>query len=355
MTIRRRELALGLTAAGLSSSCLSRARAETGHDDRLLNRVDPELREGARALLSRPAPIWAEAQLPALRAVPSIATPVSGGAVSVEHHFAPGRPGQPDVPFELIGRQDGRSGRPALIHIHGGGFILGRAADATALCQTLAAEFDCLVANVEYRLAPETPFPGPMEDCYAVLAWVHAQADRLGVDPGRVAVMGASAGGGLAAMVAIAARDRGDAPLCYQVLIYPMLDDRTGSSTTAPPFIGSILWTPTANRFGWTCFLGMPAGSAHVPYGASPARLESLDGLPPAFIGVGGLDLFVDEDIQYARRLVAAGVATRFHLTPGAYHGFDFVAPDARVSREFTAAWKSGLRAAFASSTTGPS
>lgn len=360
MNIRRRELALGLTAAALVSPCVSRARADTGLDGSLdggvdgplLARVDPELRAGARAILSRPTPVWTKDQLSALRATPSIAAPLSGGAVSVERRFAPGRPGHPDVAFELIGNREGRRNRPAIVHIHGGGFILGRASDATALCQGLASEFDCVVVNVDYRLAPETPFPGPMEDCYAVLAWVHAQAEVLGVDPGRVAIMGASAGGGLAAMVAIAARDRGDASLCYQVLIYPMLDDRTGSSVPAPPFIGTILWTPAGNRFGWTSFLGVAAGSSDVPYGAAPARVNEVGGLAPAFIGVGGLDLFVDEDIQYARRLVAAGVPTRFHLTPGAYHGFDFIAPQAQVSREFTAAWKAGLRAAFAPSTT---
>jgi acetyl esterase/lipase len=352
MRIRRRDMAFGLTTAAMLAGRASPVRAD-GVDPALLARVDPELRAGAQTLLSRPPLTWARDQLPALRAVPPLETPVSTASAAVERLEAPGRPGHPDVAFELIGRREGRRNRPAIIHIHGGGFILGRASDSTALCQSLADEFDCVVANVDYRLAPETTFPGPMEDCYAVLAWVHDQADVLGADPGRVAVMGASAGGGLAAMVAIAARDRGVHPVCYQVLIYPMLDDRTGATVSVPPFIGAILWTPAGNRFGWTSFLGMPAGSASTPYGASPARLETFSGLAPAFVGVGGLDLFVDENLQYARRLVAAGVQTRFHLTPGAYHGFDFIAPEAQASKAFTAAWKAGLRAAFGSGSTG--
>jgi acetyl esterase/lipase len=204
------------------------------------------------------------------------------------------------------------------------------------------------VVNAEYRLSPDTAFPGPLDDVYDALVWLHRHAEALGVDRARIAVLGESAGGGLAAMLAIRARDRGEVPLRYQVLIYPMLDDRTGGAHPVAPFIGTLGWTGPANQFGWSAFLGAPAGGASPPPGAVPARVESLAGLPPAFIGVGGVDLFVDEDLAYAARLVDAGVPVQFHLTPGAFHGFDFVVPEARVSREFTAAWKSALRAAFA-------
>ncbi|MFN7107362.1 MAG: alpha/beta hydrolase [Brevundimonas sp.] len=352
MGVNRRAFVAGMTlasaviGAGLGGRS---AFAASVADDPILARVDPELREGAIRILERPLPPLTNAGLPALRAVPPIGPPAPVSSAQVERRTAPGLRGQPDVGFELIGAKPaGASLRPAIVHIHGGGFILGRVGDTTVMCQALATEFDCVVANVDYRLAPETQFPGPMEDCYAVLSWVHAHAEALGVDPARVAVMGESAGGGLAAMVAIASRDRGDAPLCYQVLIYPMLDDRTGSTVRVPPFIGTIGWGEVGNRFGWSSLLGVEAGSADVLYGAVPARLTDVAGLAPAFIGVGGLDLFVDEDIAYARRLVAAGVPTQFHLTPGAYHGFDFIAPEARVSRAFTAAWKSGLGAALA-------
>lgn len=354
----RRSFVLGLTGAGMAASALEGfgegafAQVETtkaAAADAILSRVDPELREGARRIQDRPLPAWTAESLAALRAFPPMNQAPSSSSVAVERRSAPGRRDQPDVGFELIGANPRPSAlRPAIVHIHGGGFILGRVSDTTAMCQELAAEFDCVVANVDYRLAPETRFPGPMEDCYAVLAWVHANADALGVDPARVAIMGESAGGGLAAMTAIASRDRGDTPLCYQVLVYPMLDDRTGSTVRVPPFIGTIGWNEAGNRFGWSCLLGIEAGSAAIPYGAAPARLESVAGLAPAFIGVGGLDLFVDEDIVYARRLIEAGVPVRLHVTPGAYHGFDFIAPQARASREFTAAWKSELKAAFA-------
>jgi acetyl esterase/lipase len=256
--------------------------------------------------------------------------------------------GMPDVPVTVIGA--GRSGapRPAVLHIHGGGMILGRVGDTIVASQKLAAELDCVVVEVDYRLSPETPFPGPLEDCYTALGWLYDNAPALGVDPRRIAIMGESAGGGLAAMLAIAARDRGRIPVRYQVLIYPMLDDRTGSVRRVPPFIGTIGWNEAGNRFGWSSFLGRPAGSAGVPEGAVPARVERLAGLPPAFIGVGTLDLFVDEDIAFAGRLVQAGVPTQLHVTPDAYHGFDFIAPGSRAATAFTRAWKSALRAAFA-------
>jgi acetyl esterase/lipase len=160
--------------------------------------------------------------------------------------------------------------------------------------------------------------------------------------------MGESAGGGLAAMVALMARDRGKVQLCQAVLIYPMLDDRTGSIRPAPTHIGKIGWSAEANRFGWSAFLGVPAGSDVVPAGSVPARVDNLSGLAPTFIGVGALDLFVDEDLAFGRRLIEAGVPTRIHVAPGAFHAFDFVVPGARISREFTAAWKAELHAAFA-------
>ncbi|GAW41118.1 Carboxylesterase NlhH [Brevundimonas sp. SH203] len=352
--MNRRSFAFGLAGAGVAATALAgwgEAAFAAGQPataaDPILSRVDPELREGAIKILERPLPAWTEESLAALRAFPPMNPQPSSSPATVERRTAPGRRGQPDVGFELIGAKPSATLRPAIVHIHGGGFILGRVSDTTVMCQDLATEFDCVVANVDYRLSPETRFPGPMEDCYAVLAWVHANAEALGVDPARVAVMGESAGGGLAAMVAIASRDRGDAPLCYQVLIYPMLDDRTGSTMRVPPFIGTIGWNEAGNRFGWSCLLGLEAGSAVVPYGAVPARLDTVAGLAPAFIGVGGLDLFVNEDIDYARRLVQAGVPVQLHVTPGAYHGFDFIAPQARVSRDFAAAWKSGLRAAL--------
>jgi acetyl esterase/lipase len=355
MTMTRREFQLGLIASGVALPALAGAvdgdpTGAAPGTEAILRRVDPELRAGARTVLSRPLP--SPLTLAAVRTMrqhaPAAPAPLPPPAATVEQRIAPGAKGAPPVPVTVIGAKPGGALRPAVLHIHGGGMILGRVADTIVASQRLASELDCVVVEADYRLSPETPFPGPLEDCYSALAWLHANAAALGVDRSRIAIMGESAGGGLAAMLAIAARDRRTIPLCYQVLIYPMLDDRTGSTRRVPPFIGTIGWNEAGNRFGWSSFLGRPAGSPTVPYGSVPARTSDLAGLPPAFIGVGAIDLFVDEDIAYAARLVEAGVATQLHVTPGAYHGFDFIAPQARVASEFTAAWKSALRAAFA-------
>lgn len=183
---------------------------------------------------------------------------------------------------------------------------------------------------------------------YAVLRWVHDNADRLGVDRNRIAIGGASAGGGHAAMLALAARDRREVLVAYQVLIYPMLDDRTGSVRSARPGTGEFVWTAASNRFGWGALLGMPAGSTHVPAGTVPGRRTDLAGLPPAFIGVGTLDLFLDEDIAYAEGLTAAGVPVDLVVVPGAYHAFDSVADQARASHAFTTRWQDDLVRALA-------
>jgi acetyl esterase/lipase len=207
--------------------------------------------------------------------------------------------------------------------MHGGGFVVGSARDSIPSLQDLARTLDCVIVTVEYRLAPETRFPGALEDNYAALKWLYAHAEELGADRARIAVMGGSAGGGHAAMLAIAARDRGEVPIVFQALTYPMLDDRTGSTVHKPPQQGAVLWTPESNRFGWSSLLGVPAGSASVPAGSVPARETNLKGLPPTFIGVGSIDLFVDEDLDYAQRLLNSGVFVELVVVPGGFHGFD--------------------------------
>jgi acetyl esterase/lipase len=260
-----------------------------------------------------------------------------------------GPPGAPDVRIVLIDPAPGEKQRPVFLHMHGGGYITPNPARGPLL-QRVAMECHCVVVSVDYRLAPETHFPGSLEDNYAALQWVYGNADMLGIDRQRIAVGGESAGGGHAAALAIHARDRGEIPIAFQLLIYPMLDDRTGSIRPVSPGIGKLVWIAESNRFGWTSLLGVPAGSKSVPRNSVPARVASVAGLPPAFIGVGSIDLFVDEDIEYARRLIAAGIATELLVVPGAYHGFDILAPDASVSRLFTESWHQALRAAFAKS-----
>jgi acetyl esterase/lipase len=263
----------------------------------------------------------------------------------------PGPRGAPDVRVYVINARSSQPARPAILHMHGGGFVLGNAKAGIANLQAIAQALACVIVTVDYRIAPETKFPASLEDNYAALRWLHRKAPEMGVDPSRIAVMGESAGGGHAAMLAIAARDRGEIPVIYQALIYPMLDDRTGSTRKTPPYQGVLVWNPGSNRFGWTSLLGVPAGSSKVPYGAVPARLSELRGLPPAFIGVGSIDLFVDEDIDYARRLVDSGIAVDLHVVPGGFHGFD-AAPDSSLAQNFKASLLDALRRAFESADT---
>jgi acetyl esterase/lipase len=275
----------------------------------------------------------------------------------VERHI-PGPPGAPEVRLWIVDPAPLEKGKPLLLHMHGGGFMM---TDPNLMprLQEIATDCHCVVVSVDYRLAPETRYPGSLEDNYAALKWVHAHAAELGIDRSRIAVGGESAGAGHAASLAIHALDRNkrdrsepdrkkeEVPICFQLLIYPALDDRTGSSHPAPPAIGHFLWTASANRLAWSSLLGVPAGSSKVPVAAVPARVASVAGLPPAWIGVGAIDLFVEEDMEYARRLVHAGVATELLVMRGAFHGFDLLVPDAEASKQFSASWKSALRKAF--------
>lgn len=214
---------------------------------------------------------------------------------------------------------------PALLWIHGGGYVVGTAAQDDDYCRAFTRKLGIVVAAVDYRLAPEHPYPVPLEDCYDALVWL---AGLPGVDPGRIAIGGASAGGGLAAALAFLARDRGEVRPVLQLLSYPMLDDRTIDPILDDP--GFRLWNTASNRVGWAAYLGGADRSVAVP-----ARRGDLTGLAPAWIGVGTLDLFHSEDLAYARRLEAAGVRCEVREVPGAFHGFDKLAPKAPISRAY--------------------
>lgn len=258
----------------------------------------------------------------------------------------PGPDGAPDLRIFVVNAQESGAGRPAILHLHGGGFVSGSGKTDIRRLQEIALALNCVIVSVDYRLAPETPYPGPLEDGYAGLSWLFHHAEALGADSARLAVMGESAGGGLAAMLAILARDRREVPLVYQALSYPMLDDRTGSLKRKPAYQGALVWTPEKNAFGWSALLGASAGRSRASRGAVPARMEILEGLPPTFIGVGSIDLFVDEDIDYARRLIDAGVPVTLDVVPGAFHGFDGI-PGTRVGQRFRTAVVSALEAVF--------
>ena len=353
MSVTRRQFGAGVTAVMAASSLgltVRVAEAATPPSIDPATLLDPELRPVVEAMKSRPAmpPLTAEA-LKQIRTMPMTAfLPKPLADPPVVEKMIPGRAGAPDVKILVMGQKADGKIRPVVLFIHGGGYILGSVWSEIIGAQRLSTDLDCVVVSVEYRLAPETRFPGSLEDNYAALQWIYANADALGVDRGRIALVGGSAGGGHAAVLAIAARDRGEIPICCQILIYPMLDDRTGSTRMPPPFIGTYGWSASDNKLGWTSLLGVPAGSKSVPAGAVPARVKDLSRLPPAFIGVGTLDLFVEEDIEYAGRLVLAGVPTKMLVVPGAFHGFDQMAPQSRIGKEFAAAWKSELAMRFA-------
>jgi acetyl esterase/lipase len=256
----------------------------------------------------------------------------------------PGRSGATEIPILIIDQRPDQRNKPAVVYIHGGGYVLGSADSNLRNAQDIAQGTDSLVVSVDYKLAPEAVFPSALEQNYAALAWLHQHAGQLGVDAARIAICGDSAGGGHAAALAIAVRDRKEFSIAFQCLIYPMLDDRTGSTRRVPPHIGHFVWTEAANRFGWSSLLGIPAGSSSVPPGSVPARVKDLSGLPPTFIGVGSIDLFCEEDMEYAKRLALSGVRTELLVVPGAYHGFDVVARDARLSVQFREVWQSAIR-----------
>ena len=208
---------------------------------------------------------------------------------------------------------------PCVYSIHGGGYIIGSYSMDDAKFDDWCQRFGIVGVSVEYRLAPETPYPGPLEDCYAGLRWTHEHAAELGIDPDKIGITGVSAGGGLCAGLALLARDRGEVPVQFQLLDCPMLDDR--QATASSQLDGLIVWSKASNTFGWRSYLGDLYGRADVPPYAAPARAEDLAGLPEAYVCVGGADGFRDEDITYAMRLYAAGVPTELHVYPGAPHG----------------------------------
>jgi len=316
--------------------------ARTGPPFDVSIHVHPELREVALAILKR-----YEKQPPTIESLlqrrkESLGQPPLPDPTVVEKMIA-ARDGERDVRLYVINASSKGSPRPAVLHMHGGGFVLGDAKGSLRNLQRHAKSLDCVIVTVDYRLAPQTRFPGALEDNYAALKWLYDNADELGVDPSRIAVMGESAGGGHAAMLAIAARDRGEVPLVFQALLAPMLDDRTGSTRDVPAHIGTLQWTRELNRIGWTSLLGVPAGSHDVPIGAVPARVENLQGLPPTFITVGSIDLFVLESMEYARRLVEAGVSTALNVVPGAFHGFSLLVPGATIAKNAELALSAAL------------
>jgi acetyl esterase/lipase len=349
MITRRELLSMGCTlaaAAVLPRTAQSQTPTPAAPADPM-SLVNPEFRPALKQfmLIGDAGPLndatvkqWRSRTFPTLPLAPTPA---------VNEQMIPGPAGAPQVKVYVCGDASGAA-KPAILHIHGGGYVMGSAFSSRQDIQDLVIAHNCVAVTVEYRMAPETKFLGSLDDNYAALRWMHSNAKELGIDMTRIAVKGESAGGGHAAALAIAARDRGEFPLCLQVLIYPMLDDRTGSSRQLPAQFGKYVWTSQMNRYGWTALLGVPAGANTVPANSVPARVANLAGLAPAFIGIGSIDLFAPEDIDYAQRLIAAGVPTELSLVPGGFHAFDGIAPQASLSIQFKHAWNEAIRRAFA-------
>jgi acetyl esterase/lipase len=299
--------------------------------------VDPGVQKD---LDSIPAALQLTAEsLPAARSARPPGPQISG---EVEHSDLT-IPGDPAVRLRIHRRRTATGVLPCIFSIHGGGYVMGNAAVDDALFENWCRRFDCVGVSIDYRLAPETAYPGPLDDCYRGLRWVRERSAELGINPARVGVFGVSAGGGLAAGLSLLTRDHGDPALAFQVLLYPMLDDR--QATTSSRWTDVPRWHPVANRFGWRSYLGPMYGAADVPYHAAPARAADLTGLPPTCVIVGTVDGFLDEDVAFAQRLCHAGVSTELHVYAGGSHGFAAPAcraPLAARARQVIDDWLAG-------------
>ena len=310
-------------------------------DPNFLGRVSPELRALVPAL-----PVLDLSDVAGARSVRQRAVQ----AVTSRH-----RP-DPDVIREsrrtVAGRVDVYRPRralkalPALLWVHGGGHVLGFLGQDTPTIERIVQSVGCVVVAVDWRRAPEHPFPAELDDCYTALMWTVEHAAELGIDIDRVAVGGYSSGAGTAAGLALLARDRGEIAVCFQLLLYPMLDDRNDTATSPAADVAQV-WNRRSNALAWQYYLGAAAGAAEVPGYAAPARATDLSGLPPAYLPIGDLDLFFDEALAYAGRLARAGVSVELHVYPGGWHGFDNVAAGSELAERFARDRDDALRRAL--------
>ncbi|AXG80861.1 alpha/beta hydrolase [Streptomyces paludis] len=271
----------------------------------------------------------------ASRPLPTLTELRADGRFAVEELSVPGAAGGPDVTLVYARPAAATGPLPVLYYLHGGGMIMGNARSVLPrILRDWSAPLNLAVLSVEYRLAPETRYPGPLEDCHTGLVWTAAHADGLGIDSERVVVGGKSAGGGLAAALTLLNRDRGDGPTPIgQLLLCPMLDDRL-RTPSALQMTGAGLWDRSSTAVAWQAYLGDRYGAPDLPPYAAPARATDLSGLPPTYLDVGSAETFRDENIAYAQGIWRDGGHAELHVWPGAFHGFDSVAPTAVLSRE---------------------
>jgi len=306
----------------------------------LESRIDRDLAEGFRRL----TPFRLPDDLASLREAPVRPTS-SAVAVKITERYISGADGhEMFIKIYEPAKRDGTR-LPALLWIHGGGYVLGHPNGEDMICEGFAIASGCVVVSPDYRLAPEHPYPAAIEDCYAALQWVAGAEEALTIDTARIAIGGASAGGGLTAALALLARDRGGPAICFQMPLYPMIDDRN-ATPSSHEIEDRRIWNGANNAAAWRMYLGDGQTGAVSPY-AAPSRAEDLTGLPPAYTCVGQLDPFRDETIDYVARLARAGVDVEFHLYPGGYHAFEHIVPDAEISRRAKNDYMNALARAF--------
>jgi acetyl esterase/lipase len=334
MQVKRMLVNAGLSRSHSHAYRFAEPRTDAAEIMSTIELVDPELRDAlalwpvepltADSLTQRRANL-----LKVIGAVPKPDLPdITADEIRVESTFGA-------KPIRVLTYRPVKSDNPlpTIVHIHGGGFVAGAPEMKDVGNRLLASDLRCAIYSVDYRLAPEAPHPGPLEDIYSVFAWLHRNAGPLGLDTTRIGIKGESGGGGFAAAAALYARDQQGPKFAFQHLIYPMIDDRTAVRKDLHPHVGEFVWTQEHNHFGWHSLLGREPGSAGVSPYAAASRAADVSNLPPTYISVGGLDLFLEENMTYADRLSRAGVPVEFHMYPRAYHGF-YQATNARVTKQ---------------------
>jgi acetyl esterase/lipase len=263
-----------------------------------------------------------------------IPTPKIPEGILIENIFIHGENDRRNIRLRIYKPKSIATPKPVLIWLHGGGYVAGRPEMDDRSCIDYVRELGILVVSVDYRLAPKHPFPAGLDDSYSALKWVVARAQQLGVDAKRIAIGGASAGGGLAAALVQLIHDRQEIKPVFQMLVYPMLDDRTVLNADIDDS-NNITWNQKSNQFGWESYLGKDCGEENAPVYSVPARRQDLSGLPPTWIGVGSLDMFHAEDVAYAQKLRECGNECEIDVIQGAFHGFDAFDPQIPIVQDF--------------------
>jgi acetyl esterase/lipase len=310
--------------------------------------MDPELKATYEQIPAFPIPKNAD-DFVAFRKLAEESTlsldEVKNDHVVIEDRIGPHAPGAVDVPVRIYTPRSRTGLLPSLLWIHGSGFTVGTPKIDDALLTRIVEEVGCVVVSVDYRLAPEHPFPSATDDCYATLVWLATHAQELGVNRDRLAIAGQSAGGGICAAVGLMARDRGEVRLSFQMPLYACLDDRHITSSSHEITDGRT-WNRELSLKAWEAYLGNNREGDISPY-AAPIRATNLAGLPPTYMMTGTLDLMRDENIEYANRLMQAGVPTELHVYPGAFHAFELMVANASVSKRAADEYVSALKRAL--------